>query len=169
MAQVNWVLSDRLERLFREYGTHLFVSALAVTGCAERAEDAVQEAFYRLFRLLHRPRHLKAYVFRSVRNAAVDQLRRCQPGELELTEVLFDPADDPGKTAAENEFKHSVALALSALSEDERETVINHLYADLSFREIALSREISVNTVSSWYRRGLKKLRRLLEKHNEPV
>ena len=170
MAQVNWVLNDRLERLFREYGTHLFVSALAVTGCAERAEDAVQEAFCRLFRLRHRPRHLKAYVFRSVRNAAVDQLRRDPPGELQITEALFDPGkNDPGKTAAENEFKHSVALAMKSLTEDQRETVINHLYADLSFREIAMAREISVNTVSSWYRRGIEKLLTLLEKHHEPV
>jgi RNA polymerase sigma factor (sigma-70 family) len=169
MAQVNWVLNDRLERLFREYGTQLFVSALAVTGCAERAEDAVQEAFCRLFRLQHKPRHLKAYVFRSVRNAALDQLRRHPPGELEITEALFDPGDDPGKTAAENEFKRSVALAMKSLTDDQRETVINHLYADLTFREIAISREVSVNTVSSWYRRGIEKLRRLLEKHNEPV
>jgi RNA polymerase sigma-70 factor (ECF subfamily) len=166
---VNWVLNDRLERLFREYGTHLFVSALAVTGCAERAEDAVQEAFYRLFRLQHRPRHLKAYVFRAVRNAAVDQLRRCQPRELELTEVLFDPADDPGKTAAENEFRRNVALAMRSLTDDQRETVIQRLYAGLSFREIAMAREISVNTVSSWYRRGIERLRKLLEKHNGRV
>ena len=163
------VLNDRLERLFREYSSQLFVSALAVTGCAERAEDAVQEAFCRLFRLQHKPRHLKAYVFRSVRNAAWDQLRRRPPRQFEITQGLFDPADDPGKTAAENEFKHDVVLAMNSPSDDERETVINHLYADLSFREIAISREVSVNTVSSWYRRGIEKLRKLLEKHHERV
>ena len=163
------MLDDRLERFFLEHSFQLFVCALAVTGCAGRAEDAVQEAFCRLFRLRHTPRHLKAYVFRSVRNAAVDQLRRTPPGELGITETLFDPADDPGKTATDNEFRRNVALAMRSLTDDQRETVIQHLYAGLSFREIAVSREVPVNTVSSWYRRGIEKLRKLLEKHNGRV
>jgi RNA polymerase sigma factor (sigma-70 family) len=163
------MLDDRLERFFIEYSSQLFVCALAVTGCAERAEDAVQEAFCRLFRMRRDPRHLKAYVFRAVRNAAVDQLRRHQPKGFEITEDLFDPSADPEKAVAENEFKRSVAAAMKSLTADQRETVINHLYAGLSFREIALAREISINTVSSWYRRGIEKLRKLLEKHNEPV
>jgi RNA polymerase sigma-70 factor (ECF subfamily) len=169
LAQVLRVLNDRLERLFREHSSELFVSALAVTGHAERAEDAVQEAFYRLFRLEKSPRHLKAYVFRAVRNAAVDQLRKRQPGGLDFSDSLFDPADGPGKTAAENELKRSVAEAICSLSDAQRETVINHLYAGLTFREIALARQLPVNTVKSWYRRGIEKLERLLEKHNEPV
>ena len=160
---------DRLERFFIEHSSELFVCALAVTGCAGRAEDAVQEAFCRLFRLRRTPRHLKAYVFRSVRNAAVDQLRRAPPGELAVTDTLFDPADDPGQTAADNEFRQNAELAMRSLTDDQRETVIGHLYAGLSFREIAAAREISVNTVSSWYRRGIEKLCKLLEKHNERV
>ena len=163
------MLDDRLERFFIEYSSRLFVCALAVTGCAERAEDAVQEAFCRLFRLQRKPRHLKAYVFRSVRNAAVDQLRRSPPGKLEVTEALFDPADDPGKTAAENEFKRDVARAMRSLTDDQREAVVQHLYAGLTFREIAAAREVSSNTVSSWYRRGIGGLRKLLEKHGERV
>jgi RNA polymerase sigma factor (sigma-70 family) len=166
---VIWVINDRLERLFRANSSQLFVCALAVTGCAARAEDAVQEAFCRLFRLPSEPRNLKAYVFRAVRNAAVDQLRKRQPGGFETTEDLFDLSTDPERAAAENEFRRGVALAMKELTDDQRETVIAHLYADLTFREIAAARETSVNTVSSWYRRGIEKLRKLLEKHNGPV
>jgi RNA polymerase sigma-70 factor (ECF subfamily) len=163
------VLNDRLEKLFRRYSSELFVCALAVTGHSERAEDAVQEAFTRLFRLEYCPRHLKAYVFRAVRNAAVDQLRRQQPCGFEFSQSLFDPADGPGKAAVKNELKRSVAEAIGSLSADQRETVINHLWAGLTFREIALSRQLPLNTVKSWYRRGIERLARLLEKHNEPV
>ncbi len=163
------MIDDRLEKLFRANSSQLFVCALAVTGCAERAEDAVQEAFCRLFRLRREPRDLNAYVFRAVRNAAVDQLRRHRPGELETIEDLFDPSTDPERAAAENEFRRSATLAMKALTDDQRETVVSHLYAGLTFREIAAARGISANTVSSWYRRGIEKLRGLLEKHNEPV
>jgi RNA polymerase sigma-70 factor (ECF subfamily) len=169
LAQVDRVFNDRLELLFREHSSALFVCALAVTGHAQRAEDAVQEAFYRLFRLQESPRHLKAYVFRAVRNAALDQLRRQEPCGLDFAESLFDPADDPGRAAAQNELKRSVAEAVGGLSDDHREAVINHLWAGLTFREIAQAREVSVNTVKSWYRRGIETLGKLLEKHNEPV
>lgn len=159
------MVDDRLERLFRAHSSQLFVCALAVTGCAERAEDAVQDAFCRLFRLRREPRDLKAYVFRAVRNAAVDQLRRNRPGEFDTTDHLFDLSTDPEKAAADNEFRRSAAAAMKSLTDDQRETVISHLYGGLSFREIAAARELSVNTVSSWYRRGIETLRKLLEKH----
>jgi len=163
------VVDDRLERLFRAHSSQLFVCALAVTGCAQRAEDAVQDAFCRLFRLRREPRDLKAYVFRAVRNAAVDQVRRHRLDGFDTTEHLFDLSTDPERAAAENEFRQSVTTALKSLTDDQRETVISHLYAGLSFREIAEAREISINTVSSWYRRGIERLRKLLEQHDDSV
>lgn len=164
MAERKDRLCRALEKLFRERNLELFVSALAVTGCPERAEDAVQEAFYRLFRLQDRPRHLKAYVFRSVRNAALDQLEKNRPNRpIEHDEVIFDWREGPDETAVRNEFVREAAKAMKTLSEDERETVISHIYADLSFREIAKIREMSINTIWSWYRRGMEKLRRQLE------
>jgi RNA polymerase sigma-70 factor (ECF subfamily) len=116
-----------------------------------------------LFRLDHTPRDLKLYVFRAVRNAALDQLRRNPlPGD-EPSEFIFEPGDGPREKAEMNEFKHQVAAALLTLSEDEREAIVQHLYAGLTFREIARLREIPLPTVAAWYYRGLKKLRTLLE------
>jgi RNA polymerase sigma-70 factor (ECF subfamily) len=156
-------LRGALERLFREQNVQLFISALAVTGCPERAEDAVQEAFYRLFRLQCRPRRLKAYVFRCVRNAAVDQLHRSRPAVEIDDDFIFDCGEGPEQTAERNEFRKRVVVALRELSGDERETIISHLFGGLTFREIAIVRETSVNTAWSWYRRGMKRLRRILE------
>ena len=163
MAERKDSLCSALEKLFRERNLELFVSALAITGCSERAEDAVQEAFYGLFRLEYRPRHLNAYVFRSVRNAALDQVQRNRPNRpIEDYESIFDWRDGPADTAVMNEFRRDVAEGMKTLSADERETIINHVYADLSFREIAKIRGLSSNTVWSWYRRGMEKLRREL-------
>ena len=49
------------------------------------------------------------------------------------------------------------------LSDDERETIVQHLYADLTFQEIADLRERPIGTIASWYRRGIEKLKGLLE------
>lgn len=156
-------LNGALERIYLEYRQQLFTCALAITRRPDRAEDAIQEAFCRLFRLDSKPRHLKAYVFRTVRNAAIDQVRRNPPLGNELNEFIFDRAAGPRDRAADNEFKRQVAKALLTLSEDERETIVQHIHGNLTFREIARVREAPLGTVVTWYRRGLKKLRDRLE------
>lgn len=157
-------LNGSLDRIYRKHRQQLFTCALAVTRCPDRAEDAIQEAFYRLFRLERKPRYLKAYVFRAVRNAAIDQVKRNPPPrDNGVLDFVFDPGEDPRAAAAGEEFKRRVAHALLALSEDQRETIVQHIYGGLTFREIAHIRETPQGTVAAWYHRGIRKLRTKLE------
>jgi RNA polymerase sigma-70 factor (ECF subfamily) len=156
-------LDGELDRIYREHRGALFTCALAIARCPERAEDAVQEAFCRLFRLDARPRRLKAYVFRAVRNAAIDQARRAPPPAAEGGDFVFDPAPGPAEAAEAAEFRRRAAECLLGLDEDEREAIVLHLFAGLTFREVADVREAPLGTVTSWYRRGIEKLRQRLE------
>ena len=152
-----------MERVYDQYGSQLFTCALSVTRCSGLAEDAMHEAFCRGFRLTEVPHNLKAYMFRSVRNAAIDQLRRRRKTRTLLQDYIFDSSAGPGQLAEQKQFKRLVADALLKLSKDERETIVQHLYADLTFQEIADMRERSIGTVTSWYRRGLVKMKDHLE------
>ena len=156
-------LGLELERVFCRHERSLFICALAITRSRELAEDAVQEAFYRLFRMPVMPENVKAYVYRAVRNAAVDQVTRSPLAGQVLDESFFDPGENPLQAAARGEFEQRVEEVLCQVSPDERETILQHLYGDLTFREIAGLREVSINTVTSWYRRGMEKLRTELE------
>ncbi len=156
-------LRQALEAFYRQHRQHLFTFALAVTRCSARAEDAVHDAFCRLLQAAATPLNMKAYVFRCVRNAAVDQLRRHPALDGEPEESILDPGDDPREAAGKSEFDGRAAVALQTLSDDERETIALHLYSDLTFREIADVRETPMGTVTAWYRRGMEKLRRELE------
>lgn len=160
-------LDGALEKLYLECRQQLFTCALAITRRPDRAEDAIQDAFYNLFRLNKKPRRLKSYVFRAVRNAAVDQIRRSPPLSEPLDAFIFDPGASPREAAADSEFRTRASRALLQLSEDERETIVEHLFADLTFRDIAQIRKAPLGTVAAWYRRGLKKLRKTLESHHE--
>lgn len=93
-----------LNLVYKEYRQQLFTCAMAITRCPDRAEDAVQEAFYRLFRLNVRPRNLKAYVFRTVRNAALDQVRNNSTTIQPNLDFIFDPRPDPCSVATDEEF-----------------------------------------------------------------
>jgi RNA polymerase sigma-70 factor (ECF subfamily) len=156
-------LEDALERIYRQYRQQLFTCALSVTRYPERAEDAIHDAFCRLFRLDRKPRRLKPYVFRAVRNAAIDQLRRNPLPKREDSDFIFEPGAGPAEEAARNEFKEQVEEVLLTITEDQRETIVQHLYAGLTFREIARLRGSPVGTVTAWYYRGLKRLRARLE------
>jgi len=152
-----------MEGIYDQYGSQLFTCALAVTGCPGLAEDAMHEAFCRGFRLTEIPRNLKAYMFRSVRNAAIDQLRQRRRTRNLSEDYVFASSEDPGELAELKQFRRRVAEALLKLSRDERETIVQHLYADLTFQEIADLRERSIGTIASWYRRGLGKLKDYME------
>jgi RNA polymerase sigma-70 factor, ECF subfamily len=155
--------NNAVEHLYRENRQRLFTCAMAITRRSDLAEDAVQEAFCRLVRTSVEPENMKAYVFRAVRNAAIDQKRKRGPTTGIEPEFIFDPRPNPCETAVAAEFRRRAAEALQELSTDECETIVEHLYGSLSFREIAEIREVPLGTVAAWYRRGLDKLRTQLE------
>lgn len=151
------LLERELTELYDEASQQLFRCALAVTRSADLAEDAVHDAFIRSFRLKDRPDHLRAYMFRAVRNAAVDIVRRqsktVQPTTDDFFELTADPAAAPAFGLEE------IIKAMTSLSDDERETVLQHLAAGLTFREISEVRARPIGTIATWYRRGLEKIR----------
>jgi RNA polymerase sigma-70 factor (ECF subfamily) len=156
-------LNGAMDRIYLEHRQQLFTCALAITRSPDLAEDAVQEAFCRLFRLDRKPRHPKAYAFRAVMNAARDQLRRAPPARPELGDSIFDPAPGPPDLAEGRDLRRQIARELLGLSDGERETIVQRIYGGLTFREIARVREAPMGTVTTWYRRGLEKLKRRLE------
>lgn len=155
--------ADNLEQIYRECRDALFACALAVTRSPAHAEDAVHEAFCHLFGRKKCPQNLKAYVFRTVRNAAVDQVRRNPWLSETVPESIFDTTPTPDTAAAQNEFRRQVAAALQELSPHEYEVILQHVYGGLTFRAIAEIHETPPGTIAGWYQRGLKKLREKLE------
>ena len=101
-------------------------------------------------------------MFRSVRNAAVDAWRKDEKqGEslLELSQ-LNGSAHEAGRY-------QELELRLESLAEDERETIVLKVFDDLTFKEIAMVRGVSINTAASWYRRGIQKLQQMLNENEE--
>jgi RNA polymerase sigma factor (sigma-70 family) len=127
------------------------------------AEDAIHEAFCKGLRLNEVPRNLKAYMFKCVRNASIDQLRKRKQTSIFPEDYIFDTSMNPVELAEASQFKRKVAEVLLKLSGDERETIVQHLYADLTFQEIADLRVRSIGTVASWYRRGIGKMKEYME------
>jgi RNA polymerase sigma-70 factor (ECF subfamily) len=137
----------------------LFTYALSLARDRAVAEDAVQAAIFGLLRRGRLPANPRPYVFRSVRNAIVDGMRR-EPtlgvDPLLDATVASNGQPDPARVRL-------VEQCLGRLSDDERETLVLKVFDGLTFREIASVRRKTLGTVTAWYRRGVRKMRRMLE------
>lgn len=162
-------ISRELEKLYDQCGTQFYHCALSVTQCGAAAEDAVHNAFRNAFRLTKSPDNLKAYLFRSVRNAAIDLVRKDARTEPLSPDMIFDIPASQVDAVQGREFMEDLTKALEVLSKDERETIIQHLVAHLTFQEIATLQDRPMGTVVSWYRRGLEKLKQQLKHEHRPI
>ena len=160
-----------LERIYRRHRQGLYTLSLSITRCPSRAEDAVQEAFARLWQSGARPSgDPVAYVFAAVRNAAVDQLRHRGPEEFgpDPPVSIFDGrAADPASAAADAERAEAARRAMEALPVDQREVVVMKIYGGLTFEQIAEALGRPVSTAASRYRRALQRLREGMTEDHE--
>jgi RNA polymerase sigma-70 factor, ECF subfamily len=149
-----------IEQIYRLHRKGLFALALAITGRPEAAEDAVHDAIVRLCRSGKIPAgDPVAYVFATVRNAAVDQKRKT--GSVSIFD-LPEPLQLPNSALDDLERDRLIAGAIEDLPEDQREAVIMHLYTGLTFQQAAEVLELPLQTIASRYRRALAKLREQL-------
>lgn len=157
-----------LEDIYRDHRRGLFGLALSVVREAAAAEDAVHEAFARMVRQRDQPSADPVpYVYKAVRNAAIDQTRRRQtrPDPIDTTINLFaaPKKDDPATQAEMTETQQMLMHAVNNLPGDEREAVVMRSFGGLTFKQIAEATGQPLSTVSSQYQRALGKLRQKLE------
>lgn len=152
--------------LFDRYYRPLVLYADEQLDSLPLAEDIVQEFFVRLWEddyLCHLlPRALSSYLFTSVRNACYTQRRR---KEERLHRVGLTGADVAAEPAPEmsQQIVDRVNQAISRLPGQTAEVVKRILIQDMKYQEAAEDLHISVNTVKTLQKNGLKMLREELK------
>lgn len=138
--------------------------AYLLCGDAHRAEDAVGDAFTKMYRRWRRGRidNPGAYLRRAVVNEVNSRFRRLA---LERREAARQHGDERGARAADEEVadRDEVFSALAALPPRQRTAVVLRYYADLTEADAADAMGVSVGTVKASVSRGLGRLRSLLE------
>lgn len=123
-------------------------------------EDVVQTSFLKLARQSAPPDNLVPWLYRVVRNGAIDAARaarRRQKYETRAAEAAphwFLPSDDPTGLDA-----RQAAAALAELPVDIREIMVAHLWGGLTFEQIAGMVGGSASTAYRRYAAGLDLLR----------
>ncbi len=143
--------------IFDRHGPALVLYARQWAGVPSDAEDIVQEAFLKMIRRAKFPDDPVAYLFATVRRAALDQ-RRCtaRRNAREQQAAAQRPwFDTPSIALEENE---SIEAGLRSLPEPQREVVVMKIWGGLTFAAIGQVLEISPNTAASRYRYAIKAL-----------
>jgi RNA polymerase sigma-70 factor (ECF subfamily) len=154
--------------IYERYKNKLLTLARALLNDRAAAEDVVHDVFVGFARSVDTfelTGSLKGYLATCVCNRARDRIRSAKRAEEKLNHDCSEPAECPGpdQVLDQAERADQVREALAQLPEEQREVIVLHFKADLTFREIAEWQEASINTVQGRYRYGLDKLRTLLK------
>lgn len=171
---------DALDELFGRYRAVAYRVAHRLLGNEADALDAVQEAFVKA--LVHLPSFqgrssFKTWMLRVVSNAALDLGRQrgrrealsmdgVGPKFREDFEPLIHP--DPAHDLERQDLRKQLMDALAQLPAAQRQTFVLHAEAELSYREVADTLDISIGTVMSRLYYARQRLRVLLEPSVKP-
>lgn len=155
--------ADDVRQLYDQHGPSLVAYACSFVVDAAIAEDAVHQVFTKLLRGdTPVPDTPVAYLFRAVRNAALNSRRDS------VRETPLDPSHD---CFAHDGGNREAALALQAvlgeLPEEQCEVVILRIWSGMTLEEIATATGVSLNTVASRYRYALEKMRERLKPYEK--
>ena len=150
---------DAVTRLWDEHSASLVLYAQQ---WCDAPEDVVQEAFLFLVRQAVAPRNAVGWLYRVVRNRAINASR--SRGRRSRREDAAAAGGPSWFEMSEDDRLDAVAAteALRDLPIEEREAIVARLWGGLTFEEIAALSGTSPSTVYRNYQRGLSALRERL-------
>ena len=158
----------------------LFNLALNLTRNRKDAEDLVQEAYlraYRFFDSYQKGTHIKAWLFRILRNTFINRYRaqKVRPEEvdfgkieatyeqmIEETFIRDRTPPSPEELVMDRVLDDEIQQAMGRLPEEYRTVVLMALLEEMSYKDIAAALSIPLGTVMSRLHRGRKLLQAAL-------
>ncbi len=117
-------------------------------------------------------RPFKPWLFAIARNTALDFLKKKRPhsfsslegedGDVSFADTLEDSEPLPTEIFERAESKEKLERLLDEIHPDHRSVLTLYYHEELTFEEIAEALDRPMNTVKSWHRRALIKIRNLM-------
>lgn len=165
--------------LMHRYVKAILYFSLKYTGDKAVAEDITQETFFKAWKHLKRFKtgnSFRPWLYKIARNTALDHLKKrravvfSELDDVENDQQFAETIQDTGPSPADIFEMAGSAVelesALDNLHPDHRTMILMHYKSELTFEEISIVMGKPINTVKSWYRRSLIKLKELLRTKN---
>jgi RNA polymerase sigma-70 factor (ECF subfamily) len=165
-------IKDRgaFDLLYRQTSAKLFGVCLRVLGNRAEAEEALQEVYVKIWNRADRfaisDLSPITWLVAVARNHAIDRVRtRRQPAVgLEEALDLADPAPGPEALALAAGESDRIHQCLDELEKDRAAAVRGAYLKGETYAELAEHHGVPLNTMRTWLRRSLMKLRECLER-----
>ena len=149
------------ETIYKRASGFVYNLAFRITYNAADAQEVTQDVFLKVYHNLKRFRFqssFKTWVYRIATNAALDALkrrRRSSGREIEYDDNIESAASvDPDEAFEKAAKQDLVGRLLTRLNPDQRSCVILRDIEGLSYREIAQTLKLNLNTVRSRLKRA---------------
>jgi RNA polymerase sigma-70 factor (ECF subfamily) len=178
--------SAAFRMLFDKYHRRAFAVAMGVVKNEDDALDAVQEAFVKVHKNIHKfegSSSFYTWLYRIVMNVSIDHVRRTsrrrnldfdERALHERSEVAGDGAlvpsmtdANPGKAALRRELGGAIGAALQELPEHHRAVIVLREIEGMSYEEMAETLEVPKGTIMSRLFHARKKMQAALAPYLE--
>jgi RNA polymerase sigma-70 factor (ECF subfamily) len=173
--------SAAFRALFDKYHRRAFAVAMGVVKNEDDAADAVQNAFVKVHKNIHKFQGSSSFytwLYRIVMNVSIDHVRRTSRRKNldfderalhEESEVAGDGAlvpsitnSNPGKAALRSELGRAIQIALGELPEHHRAVIVLREIEGMSYEEMAEALEVPKGTIMSRLFHARKKMQAAL-------
>jgi len=166
--------SAALSTLVLRYKSKLYTSIYLLVKDKYLAEDMFQDVFIRVIDKLKGGHYTEEgkflpWIMRIAHNMCLDHFRKTKrlpviktSDDIDIFEKLNFSVQNAEERMIAGESHERVRRLLDMLPEDQREIIIMRHYADMTFKEIAALKDISINTALGRMRYGLINLRKTM-------
>lgn len=150
------VMEKAFNIIYQEYSYLVFYIALKIVKNQEAAEDITNETFMKFYMNKENIKNIsliKNYLASTSRNLSlnyVNSQKRLEPFNEEIAQT----------DNKEDHYEEYIEKFKDFLNEEEIELIILHLIYEFTFKEISESKNVSINVISSKYKRTLDKVKK---------
>lgn len=171
-----------LEVLIHRHKKRLFSYIMTITNNRDLAEDVFQETFFKVINTLRRGQYNEEgkflpWVERIAHNLLIDHFRKDkrmptisgrtneEGDEFDIFDLIQNGESNAEQQISKRQLNKDLRRMVTKLPEDQREVLMMRHYYEMSFKEIAETTNVSINTALGRMRYALLNLRKMIKEH----
>jgi len=167
--------------LLEKHQSQIFHYILSKIKNRHLSNDIFQDTFIKVIRTLKSGNYNEEgkflpWVMRIAHNLVIDHFRReskvrfvsessSSSDEFNVFSLIKDDGLNVEQQMSKNELEAQVANFIDYLPENQKDILVMRIYQDMSFKEIAELKDISINTALGRMRYAVMNIRKLMEKN----